>query len=171
MEEWKKIANTNGDYQISSLGRIKSKKWGDWKLLKPHIEKNGYKGLKIRFTNSEKRKSVLVHWLVADAFLIKPKGKYEINHIDGDKTNNCVENLEYVTSSGNTEHAIRNGLLIPWNKPRKPIIAINLETKEEMKFESISKAEIYFNSRHISDVLKGKRNSTRGHTFKYEGGD
>ena len=58
-----------------------------------------------------------------------------------------------------------------WNNPRKPIIATNLETKKQMRFESISKAEIYFNSRHISDVLKGKRNMVKGHTFKYEGGE
>ncbi len=171
MEEWKEVPNTNGDYQVSTLGRVKSRKWGDWKILNPHTENNGYKGLKIRFKGSEKRKTVLVHWLVADAFLEKPDGKYEINHIDGDKTNNRVENLEYVTSSGNTEHAVRNKLLIPWNKPRKPIIAINLETGEEIEFISISKAEVFFNSRHISDVLKGKRNMVKGFTFRYKGGD
>lgn len=170
-EIWKEVPNTNGDYQISSLGRIKSKKWGEWKMLNPHTENTGYKGVKIRYNNTEKRKTVLIHWLVANAFLNKPEGKYEINHIDGDKTNNCIENLEFVTSAQNTEHAIKHNLLTPWNKPRKPVIAINLETKKEMRFESISKAEIYFNSRHISDVLKGKRNMVKGYTFKYEGGD
>lgn len=171
MEKWKEVPNTNGDYQVSTFGRVKSRKWGDWKILNPHTENTGYKGLKIRFTNREKRKTVLVHWLVADAFLVKPKDKCEINHIDSDKTNNNVENLEYVTSSGNTEHAVRNKRLISWNNPRKPIIAINLETKEELEFISISKAELYFNSRHISDVLKGKRNMVKGYTFKYKGGE
>lgn len=172
MEEiWKEVPNTNGDYQISSLGRIKSKKWGEWKILNPHTENNGYKGLKIRYEGSSKRKTVLVHWLVADAFLDRPKGKIEINHIDGNKTNNCIENLEFVTSSENTEHAIKNKLLTPWNKPRKPIIARNIETGEEMEFISISKAELYFNSRHITDVLKGKRNMVKGYTFEYKGGD
>lgn len=169
MEEWKEVPNTNGDYLVSSLGRIKSKKWGEWKILHPHTENNGYKGIKIRY--GDKRKTVLVHWLVADAFLIKPDGRVEINHIDSDKTNNKVENLEFVTSSGNTEHAVINKRLIPWNKPRKPIVAINLETKEEMEFISISKAELYFGSRHITDVLKGKRTMVKGYTFKYKGGD
>lgn len=171
MEIWKEIPNTNGDYQVSSLGRVKSKKWGEWKILKPHTEKNGYKGLKIRFINTEKRKTILVHWLVANAFLDKPEGKCEINHIDSDKTNNNVNNLEFVTSSGNTEHAVRNGRLVPWNNPRKPIVAINLKTKEEIEFISISKAEEYFKSRHIVDVLKRKRNMVKGYTFKYKGGD
>lgn len=171
MEIWKEIPNTNGDYQVSSLGRVKSRKWGEWKMLNPHTEKNGYRGLKIRFANTEKRKNVLVHWLVANAFLDRPEGKCEINHIDSDRTNNNVNNLEFVTSSGNTEHAVRKGRLIPWNNPRKQIVAINLETKKEIEFISISKAEEYFNSRHIVDVLKGKRNMVKGYTFKYKGGE
>lgn len=170
MEIWKEVPNTNGDYQVSSLGRVKSKKWGDWKILNPHTEKNGYKGLKIRYEGSEKRKTVLVHWLVADAFLDRPKGKVEINHIDSDRTNNKIENLEFVTSSGNTEHAVRNGRLVPWNRPRKPVIAINLETKERIRFDSVSKAEKMF-GKHVSHVLKKKRGQTKGYTFIYEGGD
>lgn len=171
MEIWKEIPNTNGDYKVSSLGRIKSKKWGEWKILNPHTEKTGYKGLKIRYEGSKKRKNVLVHWLVANAFLDRPEGKCEINHIDSDRTNNNVNNLEFVTSSENTEHAVRKGRLIPWNNPRKQIVAINLETKKEIEFISISKAEEYFNSRHIVDVLKGKRNMVKGYTFKYKGGE
>lgn len=170
MEIWKEIPNTNGDYQISSLGRVKSKKWGEWKILNPHTENTGYKGLKIRYAGSEKRRTVLVHWLVADAFLDRPKGKVEINHIDSDRTNNKVENLEFVTSSGNTEHAVRNGRLIPWNRPRKPVIAINLETKERIRFDSVHKAEEVF-GKHVSHVLKKKRGQTKGYTFIYEGGD
>lgn len=170
MEIWKEIPNTNGDYQVSSLGRVKSKKWGNWKILNPHTENNGYKGLKIRYEGSEKRKTVLVHWLVADAFLDRPKGKVEINHIDSDRTNNKIENLEFVTSSGNTEHAVRNGRLVPWNRPRKPVIAINLETKERIRFDSVSKAEKMF-GKHVSHVLKKKRGQTKGYTFIYEGGD
>ena len=112
-----------------------------------------------------------MHWLVADAFLKRPEGKVEINHIDSNRTNNNVNNLEFVTSSGNTEHAVRNKRLIPWNNARKPIIAINLETNEQMEFISISKAELYFNSRHIVDVLKGRRNMVKGYTFKYKGGE
>lgn len=172
MEEiWKEVPNTNGDYQVSTLGRVKSRKWGEWKILNPHTEKNGYKGLKIRYANADKRKTVLVHWLVAEVFLERPEGKVEINHIDSNRTNNNVNNLEFVTSSGNTEHAVINNRLIPWNNARKPIIAINLDTNEQLEFISISKAELYFNSRHIVDVLKGKRKMVKGYTFKYKGGD
>ena len=169
MEEWKTIKNTNGDYQVSNLGRIRSKrnKNREWKIINCFKEKTGYIGVKIRFNNTNKRTHLLVHRLVAEYFLIKTSKNMEVNHINGVKTDNRVENLEWVTSSENTEHAVKNKLLVPWNKPRKPIIAINLETNETKEFDSISKAELFFNSRHITDVLKGKRTQTRGYTFRY----
>lgn len=172
MEEWKIINNTSEDYMISNQGRIKSKRNKDkeYKIMKPYLNKIGYYDVWIRYNNTPKRKHQYIHRLVAAYFIGDGKGK-EVNHKDGNKTNNRVENLEYVTSSGNTEHAVKNKLLIPWNNPRKPIIAINLETGEEIEFISISKAEVFFNSRHISDVLKGKRNMVKGFTFRYKGGD
>lgn len=169
MEEWKTIENTNGDYQISNQGRIRSKrnKNREWKFINCFKEKTGYIGVKIRFINSKKRTHLSVHRLVAEYFLEKPTNAAEVNHINSIRTDNRVENLEWVTSSENTEHAVKNKMLVPWNNPRKPIIAINLETNETKEFVSISKAELFFNSRHITDVLKGKRGQVKGYTFRY----
>lgn len=102
----------------------------------------------------------------------KPEGEHiEVNHIDSNRHNNRADNLEWVTSSGNTEHAVAKGRLIPWGHPRKPIIATNVETGEERYFVSISKAELYYGTKKISFVLNGKRKTAKGHTFRYTGGD
>ena len=178
-EVWKVIPNTNDDYEISTLGRIRSKrgvggtnKKKNFQILKPWIAPNGYKYIYIRFNNTSKRYKVTIHSLVAKAFLPPPTVKSEINHIDCDRTNNNVDNLEWVTSSENTEHAIRNGNLIPGGNKRKPIKSIDTLTGEIRYWKSVSEAERFFNSRHITDVLKGRRKQIRNNTFQYlkEGG-
>lgn len=127
-------------------------------------------GVKIRYSNSDKRKTELIHWLVARVFLEKINSKNQINHKDGNKLNNALSNLEYVTPRENIEHAVRNHLYKPFGKERKPIIAINLETNEKIRFESVAKAEKMF-GKHVSNVLKKQRRQTKGYTFEYEGGD
>lgn len=94
----------NTDYYVSSDGRVasmKSKKW----LRCYRI--NGYESIKINFDG--KRKNVYVHRMVAECFL--GESTLEVNHIDGNKENNNVENLEYVTHKENMEHANKNGLI------------------------------------------------------------
>lgn len=177
MERWKEIEGTSGRYFVSDHGRVKSTKYrssNKEQLLNPGVLKIGYKSVHIRFDNTEKRTRLLVHRLVAECFCEKPKTseKLEVNHIDLDKLNNHYTNLEWVTSSGNTEHAVSMGRLIPWNNPRKPVKAINIETKEEIMFKSVSDAEKALGTRHITHVLKKQRGQTKGYTFEYiEGGE
>lgn len=178
-EIWKVIPNTNSDYEISNFGRIRSRRGvggtnqkKEFQILKPWVSPNGYKYVYIRFNNTKKRHKVTVHSLVANVFLSRPKGKVEINHIDSNRENNNVNNLEWVTSSENTEHAIQKGNLIPWGNKRKPIKSIDTLTGEIRYWKSVSEAERFFNSRHITDVLKGRRKQIRYNTFQYlkEGG-
>lgn len=108
MEEWKKIEDFN-DYFISSKGRIRSLKKKKDKILKNTIGKNGYRV--VIFYESEgwgkgyKQKREYIHRLLARYFIPNPDNKPEVNHKDGNKLNNSLENLEWVTHQENMMHA------------------------------------------------------------------
>ena len=118
-EVWKDIINYEGWYQVSNKKRIKSLqrtivyssgsvRLQNSKLLKTRIS-NGYLGVTLRKMN--KTRTTSLHRLIAEAFIPNPENKPQVNHIDGNKLNNCIENLEWATASENTIHAIQNGLL------------------------------------------------------------
>lgn len=169
MEVWKPITGYEGEYSISSYGRVRNDRSG--KVSNGRNTGIGYRKFSFWRGNKEVGKEY-IHRLVADAFLDKGVGDTEVNHKDGNRANNHIDNLEWVSSSGNTEHAVATGALLPWGRARKPIIATNIETGEEKFFVSISKAEVYYGTRHIDSVLRGKRQTAKGHTFRYAtGGD
>ena len=169
MEVWKSIKGYERKYSISNLGRVRNEKTG--RVSFGRDAGHGYK--KITFwENNKPNGTAYVHRLVASAFLEQPCGCTEVNHKDGNRGSNCVDNLEWVTSSGNTEHAVSTGALSPWNHPRKPIVATSIETGESIYFKSLSIAERELGTRHINQVLSGKRNQAKGYTFRYaNGGD
>ncbi len=117
-EIWRDIAGYEGLYQVSSLGRIKSlrrykQNHGKLQLIKEQIkscriDNNGY--LVLDLYRNNKPKTIRVHRLVAGAFVDNLENKKTVNHIDGDKTNNCVENLEWATSKEQTVHVYDNEL-------------------------------------------------------------
>lgn len=96
-EIWKDIKGYPG-YQISNKGRVWSTKSN--RCLKPYLNNSGYRMINIQAING-KRKGELIHRLVALHFLDNPEKKPEVNHIDRNKENNCVENLEWVTHGEN----------------------------------------------------------------------
>lgn len=119
MEEWKDIVGYEGLYQVSDLGNIKSlDRWiygrGRKKkqlrhgcVMKFKTDKYGYFTLQLIKENI--RKHITVHRLVAIAFILNPENKPQINHIDCDKKNNAVHNLEWNTAKENVIHAHKNG--------------------------------------------------------------
>ena len=102
----KEIKNFEELYQVNELGQIWSIK--NKKYLKQTLCKNGY--LYVGLHKNKIRKNILVHRIVAEAFIPNPKRLPEVNHIDGNKQNNSVDNLEWCTRSQNTSHAFKTGL-------------------------------------------------------------
>lgn len=100
-EIWKPIPNT--DYAVSNTGKVASMKKG-WRVMKGNKDGNGYASVCLCDGGGGAR-TVKVHKLVAEAFLgPRPTPKHEVNHIDGIRTNPHVDNLEWVTRSGNQRH-------------------------------------------------------------------
>lgn len=180
MEVWKPIVGTKGFIEVSNKGRVRSLLRGTPKILKTQIDNNGYH--RIRVTIERIKMSYKVHREVAKAFIDNPNNLPQVNHKDGNKSNNSVSNLEWVTNQENAHHAIENGL---WgsvfeasrkeNESRKkPILAYRIDGVYPCTryYESISEAERAIGSRHICDVLKGKRKQANGWAFQYaKGGD
>ena len=107
-EEWKAIEGTEQLYYVSNKGRIKSKTSYEARILKPTLTKNGYYRLDIIIEGQ--RQSKLVHRLVADAFIDKPKQiDYVLHHKDFNKLNNSAENLEWLSNATHAKkHTRRN---------------------------------------------------------------
>ena len=112
-EQWLPVISYEGWYDISDLGRVRRMRSGGGsfagKILKPSVDNRGY--LNIDLYKNGKNKICAVHRLVTEAFIRPYKKGFETNHIDGDKTNNRLDNLEIVTSSQNKKHAFKIGLM------------------------------------------------------------
>lgn len=113
-ELWKDIKNFEGFYQISNFGRVKS--LGGWcgtakrkeRIRSTSLTFDGY--VKIRLIHQGKDKTMRIHRLVAETFIPNPEGKDTVNHIDGNKLNNTVTNLEWIDRSEQMLHAYKLGL-------------------------------------------------------------
>lgn len=106
-EQWRAIEGYNGDYQISTFGRVKSFKKGRTRILKPMLF---FQYLAVRLFKKNNVTFADVHRLVAETFIPNPDNKPEVNHDDGNKFNCYVGNLFWVTPSENRRHAVRMGL-------------------------------------------------------------
>ncbi len=158
---WKIINNYK--YKISNTGLIKNMKTK--KILKPTL-RNGY--LACSLSKNNIKKTFSIHRLVADAFVKNPNIKkyVVVNHKDGNKKNNNADNLEWLTHSQNTKHAIKNKLVKIFNRK---VIQYDLHGEQLNIFESIKKAAdtLGISSKHISSVCLGKRKSCHGFIWKF----
>lgn len=145
MEIWKDVVGYEGMYEVSNKGRVRSLDRKDirgrrvkGKYLKYKKTSRGYLSLQLC------GKDCLIHRLVAKAFIPNPENKPQVNHIDGDKSNNNVENLEWCTSSENNKHRYRYGL---YNQdgvknPQSKFTEEDVKEILEMLYKNITLTEI-----------------------------
>jgi hypothetical protein len=174
-EKWLPIKGFGGNYEVSNLGRIRSYCWNREVIRKVHIGTTGY--FEITLHDKMKQKRCKVHRLVALAFIPKVKGKTMVNHKNGLKTDNRVENLEWCTMSENSMHAYATCLSKPaWtgkfgqkNKTAKLVGQFTKDGKKIMEFygarEAQRKTGVAF--RNISQVCVGERPSAGGYIWKF----
>lgn len=165
MEEFKTIRESKC-YEISNMGTVRNKRNGNF--LKPAIDKDGY--LKVCLCENNKRIYRFVHRLVAIEFIENSQNKETINHIDGNKTNNCVENLEWATITENNRHALKTGLRNMKNRQgSKKVAQYDMENNLIKIYPSANEAKRItgFSQGHISECCRNEIKQYNGYIWKY----
>ena len=182
-EIWKDIEGYEGLYQVSNLGRVKSLYkfinnnpksksigyYSEERILKCFNNKKGYKMVKL-YKNTE-HITKRVHRLVAQTFIPNPKKLPQVNHIDGNKINNKVSNLEWCTNRENQIHAWKNNLIKKRtgkdNKLSKKVYQYDLNGLLINIWDCVSTAEKTLHIKNISTVCHGKRKTAGGYIWRY----
>lgn len=156
MENWKAVKGYEGLYEVSDKGRVKGLKRN--RILKNIVDSLGY--VRVSLCKENKPKAHKIHRLVAEHFL-KPSEYKVVNHIDGNKENNSVENLEWCNASQNRKHACDTGLAA---KEEGRLIMCN-ETKEVYKGVMSAARHIGISHTMISSIINGVGGTAKGLTF------
>ena len=160
MNNWYPIKGWEGLYEINKNGKVRNAK--NKNTIVRDINNCGY--YRVSLYNQGQSKRYFRHRLVAEQFLDKPEGKDFVNHIDGDKSNNSLENLEWVSQSENEKHAFENGLKQKTNKPFI-IEFVNGDIKE-YENQYVCAKEIGCSQSSVKNWLNGQRNPRPSYGIK-----
>jgi hypothetical protein len=134
-EQWRPVVGWEGWYEVSDHGRVRRVARGTGtepgRILIPQKVKDGY--LRVRLSRSDQQRWFGVHRLVAEAFIGPPPAGQECNHKSGDKADNWVGNLEWLTKQGNMQHAFRTGITQPLRGERHPMTKLTAEQVAEIR--------------------------------------
>lgn len=185
MELWKTIPGFNGVYEVSSTGRVRRVKQGESHNGKVpyYLHGCGKRYKKVCLSNGGRKRMLSIHRLVAEAFIPNPENKPQVNHIDGDKSNNSADNLEWTTASENTKHAVRSGL-ITREHINKMVTAANAPDVRKKRGDSRGRdiirddGKVYpslaaaardlgLGTTAVCEQLRGRAKTCSGHTFRY----
>lgn len=169
-EVWKDIPNLAGRYQVSNLGRIKGlikcRRFKHPRILKPNLGGKGYNYVMISH-NPKRIISTAIHRLVMLAFIGERPERYCVNHKNGIKTDNRLENLEYVTQAKNVQHAFETGLIQARKGEKCPNAKLN-ESDVKIIREELLKNISYQNiARRFSVSPTAIRDIKQGRTWKH----
>lgn len=183
-EIWKPIKKYEGLYSASNNGRIKSLNYKNKNIekpLNPTKQSCGY--LKVELYKHGKSKVYYVHRLVAETFIQNPNNLPQVNHKDGNKQNNNIDNLEWVTPSQNQIHAVKNGLHAPSYFKGK-FSSESLNSKQVLQYDlegnfiklwhcRADVARFYnCNESSVNNCVSGRTKTCKGYIWKsYVSGD
>lgn len=161
-EVWKDVPGYNGLYQVSNTGQVRSAYYHDWRVLSPKTDKDGY--MEVCLYLNSKRSTKKVHRLVAEAFIPNGDALPQVNHVDEDKRNNNVTNLEWVTGKQNVNHGTCVDRAIK-TKGCRPFMVV--ETGEVYINQSECARALGSTQQSVYHVLKGHYKSTKGFHLVY----
>lgn len=163
-EEWKPIKGFEGLYEVSSIGRVRSLNYrgtGKSGILKPTPDKDGY--LTFRLSNKDLTENAKVHRVVANAFIPNPNQYLEINHVDENKSNNSVDNLEWCSRKYNVNY----GSAV--SRRSKEVLAYDLQGNLVKTFPSTQEAGRQgFTQVRVAACCRGEQNTHKGLVWRYK---
>ena len=170
------IKDYEDTYAVSNLGRVKNIKTG--KILKQWKKDTGY--MCIGLAKNGKTKTYLVHRLVLETFKANPNNKPQVNHINEDKTDNRLNNLEWATPKENANHGTRNARIVTTHKANGTYKKAGKVTSDKLSipvycitnntvYKSACEAarQLNLNKGNVDSCCKGKFKQTGGYQFKY----